>query len=411
MEINAKVYAAAGDRELLGQVHQILRKKTFQDDLLTDVMEPCAVLPLEKTWYGFAERAEPTDGPEGWMQCLRECAQVLRKNGAVVVEFRSPDHPDDYLEYAYTTSAGGAGSGSRRGSGLSEYTRATGSRDIESAIDELFSGRDAQTRAAASRRKERKEAVRREQGDFGITADGVLKRYRGHDRDVVIPDGVREIGESAFVDLRGVERMLVECEDYDAPEMETLTIPDSVEKIGGYAFAYCLNLKDVNMADSVVSIGDRAFEGCESLKRIRLSAGLTEIEECTFFFCESLKTILIPEKVRHIRNNAFDSCSLGNIKLPEGLVSIGSEAFSGCCFRKVRVPESVTELAGNAFPPGTQIIRKGEGQEMMDAEEENGEETDEPDLTDGEDLDEEIEWDEELYAPDEPDLWDEDDGL
>ena len=32
-------------------------------------MEPCAVLPLTKTWYGFAERAEPTDGPEGWLSC------------------------------------------------------------------------------------------------------------------------------------------------------------------------------------------------------------------------------------------------------------------------------------------------------------------------------------------------------
>ena len=28
-----------------------------------------------------------------------------------------------------------------------------------------------------------------------------MKRYRGKDRDVVIPDSVREIGDSAFVDL------------------------------------------------------------------------------------------------------------------------------------------------------------------------------------------------------------------
>ena len=60
-----------------------------------------------------------------------------------------------------------------------------------------------------------------------------------------------------------------ECEDYDAPEMETLTIPDSVTKIGYYAFAYCLNLRKVNLPDSVSSLGERAFEGCESLKEIR----------------------------------------------------------------------------------------------------------------------------------------------
>ena len=81
MEINARVYAVAKDETLLRQVHEILKEKTHQTHMLSETMEPCAVLPLQQTWYGFTERAEPTDGPEGWTTCLQACAQVLMKTG------------------------------------------------------------------------------------------------------------------------------------------------------------------------------------------------------------------------------------------------------------------------------------------------------------------------------------------
>ncbi len=331
MEINARVYAVAKDGKLLRQVHDILAEKTHQNYLPVETLEPCAVLPLTQTWYGFTERAEPTNGPEGWMSCLRECAGLLKKDGAVVVEFRSPDHPDSYLEYAYTTASGNAGSGSRPG--MIGYSR-SGCQDLCLAMDEMFSGRTARDRMFASRRKEKNEAIRKEKGDFEITPNGVLKKYRGHDMDVVIPDGVMEIGESAFVDMNGVERMIMECEDYDAPEMETLTIPDSVTRIQSYAFAYCLNLEKVTIPDTVTSIGERAFEGCESLKEIRLPDKITEIEEFTFFLCENLRTVKIPEGVTRIGKNAFDVTDL----------------------RKVRIPKNVKEIGEEAFPKGTEVV-------------------------------------------------------
>ena len=310
MEINAMVYAVSKDEKLLEQAHQFLAGKTFQHTPLVHALEPCAVLPL------------------------RECAGILRKDGAVVVEYRSPDDPDDYLEYAYTTPSGGAGSGKKPG--MIGYSRGSSGRDLCMAMDEMFSGRTAADRMIASRRKEKKEALRQQKGDFEITSDGILKKYRGNDTDVVIPDGVREIGESAFVDLKGVERMLMECEDYDAPEMETLTIPDSVTSIRSYAFAYCQNLAEVNLPDSVVSIGDRAFEGCEALKEIRLPEKLTRIEEYTFFLCENLRTV----------------------KIPEGVTYIGKGAFEMTDLRKVRIPKGVTEIGKDAFPKGTKLIRE-----------------------------------------------------
>ena len=325
MEINARIYAVADDKALLEEVHRILRAKTFSVYFSCGTLEPCAVLPLAKTWYGFTERAEPTDGPEGWTDCLRECARILKKRGAVIAEFYNVSFPDEEPEYAWTTAGGSAGYGPRPG--LIGYERALGNRDILTAYDELLSGRSEADRERECRRRERKEAARREKGDFEVSPDGVLIRYRGKDTDVVIPAGVREIGPSAFVDVKGVERMILKGEEYDAPAMETLTVPDSVEAIGDYAFAYCLNLKSAEIADSVRKIGWRAFEGCESLRKVRLPAGLEEIGEYTFFLCESLKTVTIPDSVKKIGAGAFDGTGLKKACIPAGVQEIGKDAF------------------------------------------------------------------------------------
>ena len=363
MEINAMVYAIAGNEELLRRVHETLGEKTFQQYYSIETMEPCAVLPLTQTWYTFSERAEPTDGPDGWMDCLRECGRTLGKNGAVVVVYRSLDHPDSYQEYAYTTPSGGAGH-SESLVAINSYARAMGHGDISLALYELFSERTARERAYASRRIEKKEALRRERGDFEITGDGILKKYRGHDIHVTIPDGVKEIADDAFMDRRGVERMILEDEEYDAPEMETLKIPDSVEKIGSYAFAYCTNLKKVEMADHVRSIGCRAFEGCENLQKLRLSNGLTEIEEYAFFMCDSLRTVYIPEGVTRIGTGAFLYCdSLKTVTLPKSMKSIGDEAFRETALEDVFVPDGVTEIGQRAFPEGCCTDTRKPGQE------------------------------------------------
>lgn len=47
-----------------------------------------------------------------------------------------------------------------------------------------------------------------------------------------------------------------------------VVIPDSVTSIGESAFRNCASLESVVIPNSVVSIGDSAFFGCESLKSV-----------------------------------------------------------------------------------------------------------------------------------------------
>lgn len=51
MEFNAKVYAMVNDEELLHEIHDMLKAKSFQGYLFDETMKPCAVfLRSEKLW-------------------------------------------------------------------------------------------------------------------------------------------------------------------------------------------------------------------------------------------------------------------------------------------------------------------------------------------------------------------------
>ena len=81
--------------------------------------------------------------------------------------------------------------------------------------------------------------------------DGVLVKYIGKDRDIVIPKSVKHIGNEAFS---------------GSLSLRSAVIPNSVEDIGDEAFALCSKLKAVTIADSVSHIGHYAFAGCKKLK-------------------------------------------------------------------------------------------------------------------------------------------------
>ena len=130
-----------------------------------------------------------------------------------------------------------------------------------------------------------------------------------------------------------------------------IIIPSSVEKIGDYAFCYCISLTNIKIPEGVTNIGEHAFDHCSSSTSIEIAESVTSIGDYAFYYCRSLTNIKIPKGVESINRGTFWYCdSLTNITLPEGVTSIEGIAFLGCTsLTRIDIPSSVTSIGEYAF--------------------------------------------------------------
>ena len=212
-------------------------------------------------------------------------------------------------------------------------------------------------------------------------------------RGVVIPDSVTEIDSSSFEDcsnLKSVETPAFAISYIPTSSLKTVAITSGEELPWG-AFRAAAFLTSVSLSDSVTKIGREAFSGCSSLEAIELPGLLTDIEYCAFENCTSLVSVTIPNSVTQIDQYAFRGCSnLQSVSLPaiaavcftehellsvtitggekipanafqnctsletlvlkEGIETIGSYAFAGCTsLERISIPASVTFMEAYVF--------------------------------------------------------------
>lgn len=91
-----------------------------------------------------------------------------------------------------------------------------------------------------------------ENNDFAIDANGTLKAYFGTDTNIVVPDGVKQIGRVFAGNTR----------------VTSIVLPDGLEKIDNKAFDGCLVLQEIVIPDSVEVISEGAFAGANNLRKL-----------------------------------------------------------------------------------------------------------------------------------------------
>lgn len=182
--------------------------------------------------------------------------------------------------------------------------------------------------------------------DFEIE-NSVLIKYKSNGGNVVIPNGVTEIGDGAFEHCGWVK---------------SINIPDSVTEIHYGAFRNCGGLISINIPDSVTKIGAHAFSGCSGLTSIVIPDSVTEIGYGAFRYCTGLTSINIPNSVMEIDNFVFYGCGgLISINIPDSVKVIGVQAFYGCNgFTSINIPNSVVKIGDCAFGY-TKTKRKPQG--------------------------------------------------
>ena len=113
-----------------------------------------------------------------------------------------------------------------------------------------------------------------------------------------------------------------------------VVLSNGCDFIGDYAFARgcdgnsvgCVSIQTISVPETVTRIGERAFWGCPSLEKINLPSSITSIGAEAFSFCFALTSIVIPKSVETIGDRAFASCMNAHIyceaeEKPEGWAS------------------------------------------------------------------------------------------
>lgn len=208
-----------------------------------------------------------------------------------------------------------------------------------------------------------------------VDKQGILHRMKNsYDGDIVIPstyDGkvVTGIDELTFD----------EC-----TSLTSVTIPETVTLIQGYAFQKC-SLPELTIPASVDSIGTGAFDGMYTLKKLTIADGdkvikfansqdygahgmfsydhQSKLEEVyvgrnwtvkgngLFASNASLKKLTTGNFVSSIPANSFYGCAnLQTATFNQGLTRVGEKAFMYCStLSDITLPESVTTIENSAF--------------------------------------------------------------
>ena len=93
----------------------------------------------------------------------------------------------------------------------------------------------------------------------------------------------------------------------------SVVIPNTIKDIGDSAFNGCTGLTSITIPNSVTSIGDSAFRGCTGLTSVKMPNSVTRIGSTAFWGCTGLKNITIPDSVTRIGYSAFEYTELKSL--------------------------------------------------------------------------------------------------
>lgn len=165
----------------------------------------------------------------------------------------------------------------------------------------------------------------KERGEFTVqvgignwNSPAILKAY----------DGVLTIPDSAvYYDEKYAVVTVSQCAFYRCNVADVI-LPEGLTEIGQDAFAYS-HITTMVVPNSVTKMLNEAFYACDSLVSVTLSNNLDLLDMRILSHCDKLTEVTIPESVRYIMGDAFSySPNIATINWnPDNMLQVGYHAF------------------------------------------------------------------------------------
>ncbi|GHS85454.1 hypothetical protein FACS1894201_05160 [Bacteroidia bacterium] len=190
---------------------------------------------------------------------------------------------------------------------------------------------------------------------------------------VTIPNSVTSIGSYAFYNCIGLTTVNFNADScasfssnvwYNDTNIVTVNIGNNVKVIPNYAFYNFRKLTSITIPNSVMRIGDRAFYGCSGVTgSLTIPNGVMSIGIAAFQGCSGLTgNLTIPNSVTSIAGDSFQGCKLTSFNVEIGNIRYKSEngvvytktmdtlvAYPGGKTGAFTIPNSVTSIEAWAF--------------------------------------------------------------
>ena len=163
-----------------------------------------------------------------------------------------------------------------------------------------------------------------------------ITKYLGADEHITVPSEIEGLPVMIIDEYAFSPSTLSETETPDCINIKSITIPDTVIQINGYAFYDCANLEQISLPDTIEYIGEYAFGYCTSLKNIKLPYSLQRISKDLFKNSSSLVDVNFGDEMhslKSIESDAFSGTAIKSLTIPKnaqiGYFNFNKDALNG----------------------------------------------------------------------------------